>query len=59
MFKIKVEYAKRVGRLPQYIFAAIEGLKAQKKKEGIDFISLGIGDPDLSAPEIIVSELIE
>ncbi|MBD3214727.1 MAG: aminotransferase class I/II-fold pyridoxal phosphate-dependent enzyme [Candidatus Lokiarchaeota archaeon] len=47
-----------MGRLPKYIFAAIEELKAKKKKEGVDFIPLGIGDPDLTTPDIIVDELI-
>ncbi len=56
---MKIEYAERIGRLPKYIFAAIEELKIQKKKEGIDFIPLGIGDPDLTTPELIVNELIE
>ncbi|MBD3338354.1 MAG: aminotransferase class I/II-fold pyridoxal phosphate-dependent enzyme [Candidatus Lokiarchaeota archaeon] len=56
---MKIEYAERVGRLPKYIFAAIEELKAQKRKEGIDFIPLGIGDPDLPAPELIINELIK
>ncbi|MFX1435343.1 MAG: aminotransferase class I/II-fold pyridoxal phosphate-dependent enzyme, partial [Promethearchaeota archaeon] len=44
--------------MPKYIFAAIEELKEQKKREGMDLISLGIGDPDLSTPNIIIEELI-
>lgn len=59
MLRIKVTYADRIGRLPKYIFAAIEELKAEKKREGIDLILLGIGDPDLTTPEFIVNELIE
>ncbi|MFX1236924.1 MAG: aminotransferase class I/II-fold pyridoxal phosphate-dependent enzyme [Promethearchaeota archaeon] len=59
MFQIKVTYADRIGRLPKYIFAAIEELKAEKKREGVDLILLGIGDPDLSTPDIIVNELID
>jgi len=55
---MKIEYAKRIGMLPKYIFAAIEELKEQKKREGVDLISLGIGDPDLNTPKIIVDELI-
>ncbi|MFO7795965.1 MAG: aminotransferase class I/II-fold pyridoxal phosphate-dependent enzyme [Promethearchaeati archaeon] len=58
MSKINLEYAERIDRLPKYIFAAIEELKAKKKKEGIDFIPLGIGDPDLATPDIIIEELI-
>ena len=56
---MKIEYAERVNRLPKYIFAAIEELKLQKKKEGIDMISLGIGDPDLSTPKLILDELVK
>lgn len=56
---MKIEYAERVNRLPKYIFAAIEELKLQKKKEGIDMISLGIGDPDLSTPQLIIDELVK
>jgi LL-diaminopimelate aminotransferase len=59
VFAIKIEFADRIGRLPPYIFAEIEELKNEKKKQGIDLISLGIGDPDLTTPEIIVDEMIE
>ncbi len=59
MFYIKIEFSERVKRLPTYIFVEIEKLISEKKKRGIDLIPLGIGDPDLSAPELIVSELIK
>ncbi len=59
VLRIKIEYAERIGRLPPYIFAEIEQLKLEKKKQGIDLIPLGIGDPDLPTPKIIVDELIE
>jgi LL-diaminopimelate aminotransferase len=57
--KIKLEYANRIKRLPAYIFAEIEQLKSQKKKEGVDLIPLGIGDPDLSTPQLIIDEMIK
>jgi len=56
---MKIEYAKRINTLPQYIFAEIEQLKIIKKKQGVDLISLGIGDPDLETPTVIVDELIK
>ncbi|MFW9970198.1 MAG: aminotransferase class I/II-fold pyridoxal phosphate-dependent enzyme [Candidatus Odinarchaeota archaeon] len=59
MIKIKVEFADRVKKLPPYIFAEIEELKSKKKQEGIELISLGIGDPDLPTPDIILNEMIE
>jgi LL-diaminopimelate aminotransferase len=56
---MKIEYAKRLIRLPKYIFAQIEELIAEKKRAGESLIKLGIGDPDLPTPELIVNELIE
>ncbi|MBY9005177.1 MAG: aminotransferase class I/II-fold pyridoxal phosphate-dependent enzyme [Candidatus Lokiarchaeota archaeon] len=47
-----------MGRLPKYIFAEIEELKKKKRKEGLDLIPLGIGDPDLSTPDFILNEMI-
>jgi len=59
VLRIRITHADRIGRLPPYIFAEIEQLKQQKKKEEVDLIPLGIGDPDLSTPELILNELIE
>ncbi|TFG27242.1 MAG: aminotransferase class I/II-fold pyridoxal phosphate-dependent enzyme [Promethearchaeota archaeon] len=59
VFAIKIKYADRIGRLPPYIFAEIEQLKSEKRKQGIDLIPLGIGDPDLNTPELILNEMIE
>lgn len=59
MFKINLKYANRVNRLPLYIFVEIEQLKKEKKRQGIDLISLGIGDPDLTTPDIILNEMIK
>ncbi|MFX0002551.1 MAG: aminotransferase class I/II-fold pyridoxal phosphate-dependent enzyme [Candidatus Hermodarchaeota archaeon] len=59
MFNIKIEYSERVKRLPTYIFVEIEQLLSEKRKKGVDLIPLGIGDPDLPTPEVIVNELIK
>ena len=59
VFKINIKYANRVNRLPPYIFVEIEKLKNEKKRQGIDLISLGIGDPDLTTPDIILNEMIK
>ncbi|MHA1459038.1 MAG: aminotransferase class I/II-fold pyridoxal phosphate-dependent enzyme [Promethearchaeota archaeon] len=37
----------------------MEQLVNEKKKEGIDIIPLGIGDPDLTTPDMIIKELIK
>ncbi|MHA1669761.1 MAG: aminotransferase class I/II-fold pyridoxal phosphate-dependent enzyme [Promethearchaeota archaeon] len=56
---MKIEYANRIHTLPKYIFAEIEQLKIDKKKQGVDLIPLGIGDPDLETPMVILDELIK
>jgi LL-diaminopimelate aminotransferase len=43
--------------LPPYLFAEIERKVAEKKKAGVDVISLGIGDPDTPTPAHIVAEM--
>lgn len=48
-------FADRIKSLPPYLFAEIDRKIAQKKKEGIDIIDLGIGDPDIPTPEHIIS----
>ena len=58
MLRIKIKYANRINRLPTYIFAEIEQLKQEKIKQGMDLIPLGIGDPDLTTPELIINEII-
>lgn len=51
--------ADRIGRLPPYIFADLERLEESKKKEGVEIISLGIGDPDLPPPKFVSEQLVE
>jgi len=51
--------AKRLGRIPPYLFAEIDRKVQEKKRAGVDVISLGIGDPDLPTPGRIVSVLQE
>ncbi len=51
--------AKRLGLIPPYLFAEIDRRVQEKKRAGVDVISLGIGDPDLPTPKRIVSVLQE
>jgi len=51
------EYAERIKRLPPYLFAEIEKIIKEKKAQGIDLISLSIGDPDLPPPQFIIETL--
>ncbi|MGB4592951.1 MAG: LL-diaminopimelate aminotransferase [Coriobacteriia bacterium] len=51
--------AKRIANLPPYLFAEIDRKKEAKQAQGIDVISLGIGDPDTPTPEHIVDAMAE
>ncbi|HUJ84564.1 MAG TPA: LL-diaminopimelate aminotransferase [Candidatus Acidoferrales bacterium] len=48
------DYAERIKRLPPYLFAEIEKNIKKKKAQGVDLISLSIGDPDLPPPQFII-----
>jgi len=48
------DYANRLQMLPPYLFAEIEEKVEKKRKEGVDIIDFGIGDPDLPTPRPIV-----
>ncbi len=52
-----MKLASRVEALPPYLFARISELIAQKRAQGVDVISLGIGDPDLPTPPHILESL--
>lgn len=49
--------AKRIQELSPYLFAEIDRKKNALKAQGVDIISLGIGDPDLPTPAHIVERL--
>ena len=51
--------AKRVEVLPPYLFAELDRKLAAKRAEGVDVISLGVGDPDLPTPENVVEAMRE
>ncbi|MDP6072453.1 MAG: LL-diaminopimelate aminotransferase [SAR202 cluster bacterium] len=52
-----MKFASRVEKIPPYLFVEISRKIAQKKAEGIEVISFGIGDPDLPTPDPVVDRL--
>jgi LL-diaminopimelate aminotransferase len=54
-----VRHSRRLETLPPYLFAELERKIAAKKAEGVDVISLGIGDPDTPTPGFIVEALAQ
>ncbi|MFA5958031.1 LL-diaminopimelate aminotransferase [Hyphomicrobium sp.] len=49
----------RIKRLPPYVFAEVNRLKAAARARGADIIDLGMGNPDMPTPQHIVDKLIE
>jgi LL-diaminopimelate aminotransferase len=54
-----VRVSRRIASLPPYLFAELDRRLAAKRAEGVDVISLGVGDPDLPTPEHVVEALRE
>jgi LL-diaminopimelate aminotransferase len=51
--------SSRLERIPPYAFAELERKIREKRAEGVDVISLGIGDPDRPTPALIVEAMQE
>jgi len=49
----------RIRRLPPYVFAEVNAMKAAARAAGADIIDFGMGNPDLPTPPHIVEKLIE
>lgn len=49
----------RIRRLPPYVFAHIDPIKAKLRANGVDIIDLGMGNPDMPTPPHIVEKLQE
>ena len=50
---------RRINGLPPYVFAQINGLKAEARAAGRDIVDFGFGNPDLPSPDIAVEKLSE
>ena len=49
----------RIDDLPPYVFATVDELKRDLRREGRDIIDLGFGNPDIPSPSIAVEKLRE
>ncbi len=54
-----MNFARRIEKLPPYLFAEISRKIAEKRTQGVDVISFAIGDPDLTTPQHILESLRE
>ena len=56
---VTIRKARRIDELPPYLFAEIDRRKREALSRGVDLIDLGIGDPDIPTPSVIVEKLME
>ena len=49
----------RIKRLPPYVFAEVNAMKAAARAAGEDIIDFGMGNPDHPSPPHVVAKLIE
>ena len=49
--------SKRFETIEPYLFVGISRTIAEKKQQGIDVISFGIGDPDIPTPDFVLDSL--
>ena len=49
----------RIKKLPPYVFAVINEMKAKARAAQLDVVDLGMGNPDGAAPRAVVSKMVE
>jgi len=54
-----MEKAERLKKLPTYVFAKLDELKARERRKGVDLIDLGMGNPNIFPPQDVIDEVIE
>jgi len=54
-----MQLAKRIEKLPPYLFAEISRKIAEKRAQGVDVVSFAIGDPDIPTPPHVIDALCQ
>ena len=49
----------RIARLPPYVFAEVNGMRAKMRAAGEDIVDLGMGNPDTPPPAHVIAKLAE
>ena len=49
----------RIRRLPPYVFAEVNAMKAAARARGEDVVDLGMGNPDGAPPAHVIAKLAE
>ena len=48
----------KIRRLPPYVFAEVNAMKARARAAGHDIIDFGMGNPDFATPQHIVDKFV-
>ncbi|MDD4178875.1 MAG: LL-diaminopimelate aminotransferase [Candidatus Margulisbacteria bacterium] len=56
---MKFQQADRLLKLPIYVFAQLDKIKAEQQAKGADLIDLGMGNPDIPPPQEIIDSLVK
>lgn len=54
-----MQFAKRLEKIPPYLFAEIDRKRDEMVAKGVDIINMGVGDPDKPTPSPIVQAMHE
>jgi LL-diaminopimelate aminotransferase len=54
-----MQFAKRLEKIPPYLFAEIDRKRDEMVAKGVDIINMGVGDPDRPTPNHIVQAMHE
>ena len=54
-----ISFSERLQKLPPYLFVDLRQKMQAAKAQGVDVISLGIGDPDFPTPDPVVESLVQ
>ena len=57
--KFEVQWARRLDRLPPYLFATINEMRHKMRVSGRDVIDLAMGNPDRPTPPHIIKKMSE
>ncbi len=54
---MEITWSDRIEQLPPYLFAEIDEKKQEMIDKGKDIVDLGVGDPDIPTPKLIIQAL--
>ncbi len=54
-----IDVSQRICRLPPYLFGQINNLRDRRRREGVDIIDLGMGNPHDAPPSQVIEKLCE